>query len=228
MKNKKKTLLIFFGELRTFEYVIPHLKKLNEVDIVVSTWSESKRFESKFEVDESLLLKIIPNLKQYHIINPNQILDIDSKWRTWKMIWHWKNAINNINNSEEYDNVIVHRTDLISNWETILDLEMENDTLYFHHGDNPYFFNINVVNSFWINDFYFFGKFNIIKKFINLFDKDNYSTPHLPLWEVVTENKLNIKKFILRATLVRDSDIKYINEYNSYELPSLGFLTGPK
>lgn len=226
MKPKHKTLLIFFGELRTLEYVIPHLKKLDEVDIVISTWSESKRFDSKFEVDESLLLKILPNLKQYHIIKPTQISDIDLKWNTWKMIWHWKNAINNIKNLEEYDNVIVHRTDFISNWETILDLEVENDTIYFHHGDESY--DSKNPNAFWINDYYFFGKFDIVKRFINLLDDTNYPAPHLPLWDVVTKNKLSIKKFILNGFLVRDSDIENVNKQTLDKNIRLLRLTGPK
>ena len=58
MESIKKTLLIFFGELRTFEYVIPQLKNLDQVDIVLSTWNESTRFDTKFLVHEKLIKKI--------------------------------------------------------------------------------------------------------------------------------------------------------------------------
>ena len=52
-----KTLLIFFGELRTFEHVIPHLKNLNEVDVMVSTWIKSNYNGVTFDVDETKILQ---------------------------------------------------------------------------------------------------------------------------------------------------------------------------
>ena len=51
MKSDKKNLLIFFGEYRTFDYVIPHLKKLDSVDIILTTWSESKINNNVFLVN---------------------------------------------------------------------------------------------------------------------------------------------------------------------------------
>ena len=48
--NNKKTLLIFFGELRTFEYVIPHLKNLDKVDIMLSTWMISNYDNNQFHL----------------------------------------------------------------------------------------------------------------------------------------------------------------------------------
>ena len=169
----KKTLLIFFGELRTFEYVIPHLKKLDKVDIVLSTWNESSRFDTKFLVDDLMVTQILPYIKQYHIVNPTEITNFHLKCNSWKMYWHWKNAINNIQNPEQYETVILHRTDFISNWETILDVDIENDTIYCHHGNltNPYFkkgVNNSEIDGVWINDYYFFGKFDIMKIFVKI------------------------------------------------------------
>jgi len=241
MKSSKKTLLILFGELRTFEYVVPHLSNLDKVDIIISTWSESGLRWSNtpigddtiFQINETLITKILPNIKQCHITNPNEIQNINEKSNSWRMYWHWKTAINNIDSSSEYDNVIVHRCDLISNWETILDLEIEEDTLYVHHGNHPHFTDchwlpITHQNAFWINDYYFFGKFDIVKRFINSFDKENYFIPHLPLWEVLFENNINFKNFILRGFLVMNNNIKYVYDATlKKETLSYGPLSGP-
>ena len=236
MKSDKKNLLIFFGEYRTFDYVIPHLKKLDSVDIIFTTWSESKINNNVFLVNESKIKKILPNIKNYFITNQNEIPNIDTKSNIWKMFWHWKTTINSVIGDVEYDKVIVHRCDFISNWHEILDLELEKDTLYFHHGKNPYhkwttnpFFENKYPNAVWINDFYFFGKLDIVKKFINFFNKDNYEVPHHPLYEALYENKINYKNHTLKGFLVRDTDIEYTNGFilRNEEISNESYLTGP-
>jgi hypothetical protein len=234
MEKIKKTLLVFFGELRTFEYVIPHLKDLDKVDIVLSTWNESIRFDTKFLVDEKLIYQVIPNIKQCHIVNPNDIPNFDSKFSSWKMYWHWKNAINNIENPEQYENVILHRTDLISNWETILDIDIESDTLYCHHGSltDPYFkkgINNREIDGVWVNDYYFFGKFDIMKKFVNSLNKENYFLGHTGIWQSIVENNIKFKQFILQAGLMRDSSIEKLKEMklNGTSFKPFAPLTGP-
>ena len=213
----KKTLLIFFGELRTFEYAVPFLNKLDKVDIVLSTWNESKIYDSTintFVVNESLITKALPQIKQYHIADAKEY---NNHHPSWKMYWHWKNAINNIENPDEYENVILHRCDMISNWETILDIEIEKDTLYCHHGSliTPYFkkgsYDLK-TDGVWINDYYFFGKFDIMKKFVNLFNKENYEVPHFPIWEVISENSINFKDFKLENWIIRHCHIKWLKD----------------
>ena len=220
----KKTLLILFGELRTFEYVIPFLNKLDKVDVVLSTWNESKIYDSTintFIVDEKLIIKTFPEIKQYHIVDPKEY---ENRHPSWKMYWHWKNAINNLNNPDDYENVIVHRCDLISNWHTILNLDIEDDTIYVHRGINQHF--KENLDAFWINDYYFFGKFNIVKKFINLFNKDTYYTPHLPIWEVIAEHNIKIKNHILHGFIVKDCDIEN-TIIKTNMINHLPVLTGP-
>ena len=227
INNVKKNLLIFFGELRTFEYIIPQLKKLDEVDIIVSTWMESKRNDGKIQVDENKIHQIYPDIKHCNIINFNQIEDFHLKNHPWKLYHHWQLVINNLN-VDEYDNVIFHRCDLFSNWDIILDLDIEDDTIYFHseeylnnpHKDNPF--------VFWINDYYFFGKFNIIKKFINLFNKEkNGDSSHFDMWEVITENSIKYKNFILRGGLIRDDKIYTMKNTISHEEKNMPLLMGP-
>ncbi len=223
----KKTLLILFGELRTFEYVIPNLQRLDEVDIVLSTWNVSSRYNSLFYVDESMITKILPNITQFHILDTEEIPNYNEKGNPWKMAFHWKTAINNLENPEQYDTVIVHRCDLMSNWHSILDLDIQEDTLYFHHGTEPHFHQNK--NAFWINDYYFFGKFNMVKNFINSFDKDNYDAPHYNIWEVINDKKIKISKYVLQGSLIRDHDIVYAIEFVESELTvnNLSKLIGP-
>ena len=228
MQSIKKTLLIFFGDLRTFEYVIPQLKNLDQVDTVLSTWNESTRFDTKFLVDDKLIREILPNIKQYHIVNPDSIPDFHLKWNSWKMYWHWKNAINNVENPEQYQNVILHRTDLITNWEIILDTNIETDTLYCHHqiSNQPHF--ARYPDKKWVNDYYFFGRFDIMKRFINSFDKENYETPHIGIWDVISENNIKIKQYILRGLILRDIEIERLKMLNSNNTDiDLLLLTGP-
>jgi hypothetical protein len=214
MINKtKKTLLILFGELRTFEYVVPFLNKLNEVDVIISTWSNSHYDTGSFNVTEPLITKILPNIKQCHITDSAKI-NVNHKSHSWRMYWHWKTAINNIENSDEYENVILHRCDLISNWDTILDLEIKDDTLYLNLGEGGVD-EVSYIDShsgIWVDDYYFFGKFNVMKKFINSFNKENYPVPHFPIWDVLSENNINFKDFKLETYLIKYYHINWLKD----------------
>jgi hypothetical protein len=225
MENTKKTLLIFFGELRTFEYVVPHLKKLNEVDVMLSTWMESKRNDGKFKVDINKIYKIYPNIKYCNIIDFNEIDNLNSNGNPWKMYYHWKTAINSIENYDEYDTIILHRCDLLSNWHNILDLDIKKDTLYLHYTNYPENHFPDDPSVFWVNDYYFFGKPNLVKKFINFFDKEGNSS-HYDMWKVITENNINIEKYILRGSLLRDNNIE-MSQTESINVSGLGLLVGP-
>lgn len=224
--KKEKTALIFFGELRTFEYVVPNLFRLNDVDIFLSTWSISKRHNSFYNVDENMILDILPNIKKMSIISPHKISDYNNKNNAWKMYWHWKHAINNLVDIKEYDNLILHRCDLLSNWHSILDLNIEQNTLYLHHGNEPYY--STEINNFWINDYYVFGKSDIVKRFVNTLDDDE-PYPHYSLWQAVDKHKFNIKKYVLQGSLVRDNNIKDTIKFISSNLTvnNLSKLIGP-
>ena len=228
MVKNKKALLIFFGEYRSFDVLIPQLQDLDKVDIILSTWSETKRNDSMIPILKDKVYELIPHIKQCHIINPNDIPNIDSKWNTWKMYWHWKNAINNIDNPEDYDVVILHRCDLLSNWHEILNVDIKDDTVYFHHGKKPYFEKHH--NAFWINDYYLFGKYNIIKDFVNRLDEDNYHLAHTSLWDVVTKYDFKYEHFLLRGYLIRDDRIELFEDLNSRneKYNDFGCLTGPE
>jgi len=224
----KKTLLIFFGELRTFEYVIPHLKKLDKVDVMLSTWMESKRYDDKFEIDENKIHEIYPNIKYCNIVDFKQIDDFKSKNNSWKVQHHWKTSINSIKNYDEYDTVILHRCDLISNWHTILDMDTKDDTIYLHYVEYHPSQKIDAYPAdFWVNDYYFFGKPTLVKKFINLMNSKFNKSPHYDMWEVIDKNNINIENVVLKAALVRDKDIEW-HQNNEINPSDLSPLQGPE
>ena len=229
--NNKKTLLIFFGELRTFEQVIPHLKNLDKVDVMLSTWNESNYNGSKFKVDENLIRNIYKDIKYCNIIDFNKIENFQSNPNSWKLFYHWKEFINNLENPSQYDKIIFHRCDLLSNWHSILDVNIEDDMLYLHTDNYPDDYPIKNKNAFWVNDYYFFGKFEIVKKFINLLtesdENENYfQTPHFIIWKCIYENNIKIKNFILRGCLIKNNintDIQNLPP----NVSTLSYIIGP-
>ncbi len=216
-----KVLLAFFGELRTFEYVLPRLKNLDtpRVDIVVSTWSTSSRGTSKFEVTEKLIKKLLPKVKQIHITDstPGNIIPkiINKHQRnTYKLFYHWKKIINNLENPNDYDNVIFHRCDLISNWNVILDgPELDANTIYLHTTKDLYAPTKKHPTAHWCNDYYFYGDVTIVNKFVNSFKEDSMDSHHA-IFQVLYDNNIKYKTHILRGTLYRDMDLIGIETFS--------------
>jgi hypothetical protein len=219
MNNTKKNLLIFFGEYRTFEYIIPQLENLDKVDVIFSTWSTSKvNYVYRYEVTRDKILSILPSIKHIYITEKTPYTN---KHNTWKMYWHWKNVINNIENHEEYENVILHRCDLVSDWHKVLELDIEDNTLYIS-GRPGVIEHIDKHSGIFVNDYWFFGKFDIIKKFVNGFNKENYVVPHFPIWDVIEENNIKYSNlFIIKCLLIRDYHIEFVDYLNSNNLKLL-------
>ena len=224
MNNTKKTLLIFFGEYRLFDLIIPQLLELDKVDIIFSTWDSSvctgKSYKSNFNqsISESDILNVLPTIKQHHVTTMTDYISIKSS--SWKMYWHWKNAINNVENPEQYKNVILHRCDMISEWHKILNMNIEDDVLYCQT-TYPTIHTIGSFSGVWVNDYYFFGGFDIMKRFINSFDKKNYYVPHFPIWDVISENNIKFKQIDNVVTWLITTHqwdliefIKYLNSNN--------------
>jgi len=215
---KKKTLLVFFGEYRTFEYILPHLKNLNMVDIILSTWSISTHGLDTPHLDNFYLKNTnieniknkLPNLRV--IVSDNEYFK--NKSGSWRMVYSWKRALDSIQSDTKYDKVFVQRCDTITNWEIILDKKIENDILYI---DNEYvqrevldMVPFHLVNedspkdSLWVDDKYFYGSFSTIKKFVNLViipDDIGYGMIHDVLGKTLLKN-FNFK-------FLKDIDIKY-------------------
>jgi hypothetical protein len=196
-----RDLLIFFGEYRNFDVAIPHLKNLNKFDIIVSTWNRTQQFSYKGYPDECLekyiidddILKYIPTAKVI-------IHDIDKKYmyNTTNMISCWKRAIESIGDLK-YNKVILHRTDMISTFDSIIDEEFDNDTIYLQSEGFD-------ENGLFINDYFFAGNFDIIKKFVESFELKEYPIHHYPIGDLITNMNFFYK------------DIKLFNNSIKYEL----------
>ena len=195
-----KDLLIFFGEYRNFDVIVPQLKNLDKFDIVFSTWNFTKEFSyvdkrpekyRESDISEDDILKHIPSAKV--IISKREDKYFNN---TTNMIYHWKTAISEIDD-DKYRRVFLHRCDMISTFDNLLDEDFEQDTIYLQ------FEGID-TNGLFINDYLFAGKFNIMKRFIDSFDLDESYVNHYSIGEIIT--KMNFPYKDIRTL---DSVIKY-------------------
>lgn len=234
----KKNLLIFFGEYRTFEYIIPQLKRLNEVDVIFSTWDFT---EITSRTPHNHLLKIpneIYNIKSHIVVedikkilpNCNPIIHkknssfYNEVRNLYKMHFHWIQAIDIIQNEYDYDKLILHRSDMVSNWDTLLDRSFEKDTIYMDAGQFP-------SDDFWVGDYMFAGNFNIMKKFIDLFKDSKYITPnqtepHYYLGKAILENNIKWDYLKLNTSLVRYEHIELFDKLNKSNIKFLDLNKG--
>lgn len=211
-----KHLLAFFGELRDFEYVISSLNDLDKVDIVISTWNTARKKDGVIAITEDSIKKVLPNVKQVYITDSDIVkvtLRNESvhKTNTKRIIYHWKKIINNLENLTQYDNIIFHRIDLISNWHTILKKEIDKDTIHLHTNDYIYAPTKESPTSHWCNDYYFYGDVTIVNKFINNL-KDTSWDIHNEIYDTLITNNINYKNHVLRGVLSRDCDLSEIRK----------------
>jgi len=200
-----KALLGLFGEYRTFNEVIPQLKGLDKVDVVVSTWTRSSYDNKKGEITikEDIgnedICKYIPNIKKIFLNKPIHSFP-KTEWgaNSYYMYYHWKRIVNHIKNIDEYDLVILHRMDMISNWETILENNWDSDTLYNNYGPGD-------DRGRFIDDWFIFGSPKVIKKIVKSIDLNDpfFSEPHLPLGSVIKEHQIKLGKIDFKLELIR-------------------------
>ena len=233
-----KTLLVFFGDFRTFDLVIPRLKDLDKVDMIISTWSTTTKNNNIIDIDEDVIRKVIPNIKQI-FISDSSVVKHHAKigkdhphWiNTRRMIYHWKLVTNNIENLHEYDNIIYQRCDIVSNWENILTNEIKKNTLYLNYNNSPYVTSNMYPNAHWCNDYIFFGDVTIVNKFINSIneedkDDDGNQIPldsHRTIYRTLVDNNINYTNYPLRGYLYREDTIP---TFDSGE--SLALISGPE
>ena len=227
----KKDLLIFFGQYRTFDVILPQLQDLDKVDVIVSTWSDDV---SKQKID--LIYKHIPHA----IVLTTDSNELDSTLEnTARMYYHWKKVINYVDETK-YQKVILHRTDTISDWNKVLDFKLKDDTLYVNDLFNVEVFGSTsggievkkgVIDHHWVDDHFIFGNMNIMKLFINYIENDkNYKT-HFHLGNVILKNTIStinwsdkINVFLIRNNSrktiedLNKNNISLINSYNN-QLP---------
>jgi hypothetical protein len=198
-------LLIFFGEYRNFDVIIPQLKNLDKFDIVFSTWNFTKEFsyvdkcpEKYFQKDisEEDILKYIPSAKV--IISKREDKYFNN---TTNMIYHWKKAISEIEGNK-YNRVFLHRCDMISTFDIMLDENFEDDTIYLQSEGVD-------TNGLFINDYLFAGNFNIMKHFINSLDLDESYVNHYSIGEVITKMNFSYKDIRTLSNVVKYELARY-------------------
>ena len=242
----KKDLLIFFGQYRTFDVILPQLQDLDKVDVIVSTWSDGI---SKQKID--LIYKHIPHAIVltadsneldsilFENLEYEDGFSVDSLENTTRMYYHWKKVINYVDETK-YQKVILHRTDTISDWNKVLDFEFKENTLYLNdsfNGDvsgstsSGIEVKKGVIDHHWVDDHFIFGNMNIMKLFINYIENDkNYKT-HFHLGNVILKNTIStinwsdkINVFLIRNNSrkkiedLNKNNISLINSYNN-QLP---------
>ena len=192
--GSKKTLLIFFGEFRTFSVIPQQLYHLDKVDVLISTWENS--YVTKKNVPSqkiNLVKELIPHAKLLLVKDTWG----DDKTHNFRMWYHWMNALNSIENEDEYDKVLLHRCDMISDWHVILEQVWESDKLYISSAGTK------ENDKLWINDYYLGGTFKLLKKFVNLFDGNNEQRSHFPIGNVLLKNNIIWEELSIQTLLVR-------------------------
>lgn len=216
----KNNLLIFFGEYRTFEVIIPQLKQLDDCDIIFSTWNKKSDWSHytpqtpyaiKTTITEEQIKNIIPNCK---VILTEEDDFTYNQNNTQKMIFHWKTAINSIKNNLIYDRIILHRCDTISTFHLFLEKEFKNDVLYVDVGPKD-------ENGFWVNDYVFAGTYNIVKKFVETLNYTECTLTHYSIGNSIIKNNINYFNFIelfnsneFKIDIVRDNHVDFVKNLN--------------
>jgi hypothetical protein len=213
MYNTKKTLLIFFGEFRTFSVIPQQLFDLDKVDIIFSTWKKIKTWGTDLELEQSqidLCYKLLPNIKL--LLNDYIYFEDIKQYNSDKMYYHWRTAINSVEDETLYDRVLFHRCDMISNWHTILSEDWKPNTLYIQTG-GP-----DKINEFWINDYYLGGDFKTVKRFVNLFKDINNPLSHFVIGNKILENNFNWENLRLKTFLIREWQRDFISVLNDISI----------
>jgi len=191
----KKNLFIFFGEYRTFETIIKKIKGLDKFDVLFSTWDycyvNGKITKHKIEKACDYCVPIIStdaDLKSFATtINPDMTSD-DYFYSSTKMLYHIRLALNSVN-IDEYDWVIIHRCDLISNITDVNFSLLDDETVYMSPGHTD-------ENGFFMGDYAFMGNIKTIKSYIELIPFTHYPLAHYFWGNVILENNIKYDDFV--------------------------------
>lgn len=230
-----KNLFIFFGEYRTFDTIIQQLDIPSNFDVVFSTWNMSiKYLVGDFDINnpistqpQRVLRKITNNDIDIHNKNIKTFIHPINKkflYNTTNMIFHWQFVINSVDETR-YDNVILHRCDMLSKINEINLNKIQNHILYCDPG-------LIGEKGLWMGDYLFLGKFDIIKKFVNAFELIDYTEPHFPLGNKIIE--LNIQYKSINSCfdnsyshIIAAEQQHFIDELNKKNIKILDYIGTP-
>lgn len=189
----KNNLLILFGEYRTFETAINQLHNLDKCDIVFTTWDVSENWKEENgytfcvhdKITEQKITDINPNIKPL-VVPRNDVYH--QKYNFKKMVFHWKNSLNQIENIDKYERIILHRCDMASNYHLLLEENFDEDTLYIEYGE------MDEEHGFWVNDYIICGKYYILKKFVDSLNYDDLTINHFPIGNTILKNNIKYEQ----------------------------------
>lgn len=170
MKKINKTVVFIFGEYRTFNYIAPYWDCLDKDKFDIFIFSPNKTrwlYENLRTVSVDDFTKVIPhaNIKLH---------SYDAKNNDNKFLYYWK-EFKNILEFNEYKNVIISRID---------------STLFIN---NLEFSENNIYSDEKGLDCLFYGKYNIMKRYINDFCAYNPLKKDISVDDIMTE--ILIKKY---------------------------------
>lgn len=225
MENKH--LLILFGQYRNFDSIAPQLK-FDGFDVIASTWDMAYSGTEpgatggwRIPVSKEDITKFIPNANV--LLWEHYLSDKMFQFRnTANMLFHFKNALKQIKDGKVYDTITLQRFDLFSNIHEIQTMELEDDILYCDTTGENERYNQKDLR---IQDWMFFGKHDIVKKYIDLFQYDdipdaeahsvqgNHINKHNINWKTIKETNINY-------TLLKDFDgtgyTRFLNNFNKH------------
>ena len=195
-----KIAVLVYGQYRDFDISITTWDFINHLDcdFYFSTWdksiqtSEKLNITSSFDVNGDMIKKFIPNSK-ISILNESIILDtgIALEENTRKIIYHWKNGLKMIKESNvNYNMVFLLRFDTIftinCDYDEILKLN-EDKTLYYDgRGD---------VENKTVSDLFFISKFEVLSEFIDKLN-DNATNIHTEISNSISSLNLKLNNVI--------------------------------
>jgi hypothetical protein len=222
---ENKHLLILFGQYRNFDSIAPQLK-FDGFDVIASTWDMAysgteagATGDWRIPISKDDITKFIPNTNV--LVWEHYLSDKMFGFRnTAKMLFHFKKALEQIEDGKVYDTITLQRFDLFSNMHEIQTMELEDDVLYCDHTGENETYNPHDLR---IQDWMFFGKHDIVKKYIELFEYDDIpdAEAHSVQGRHLIKHNINrkpIKGTGIKYTLLKDFDgmgyTRWLNNFN--------------
>ena len=220
-----KIAVLVYGQYRDFDISITTWDFINHLDcdFYFSTWNKSNQtseklnISSSFNVNEDMIKKFIPNSK-ISILDESIILDtgIALEENTRKIIYHWKNGLKMIRESNvDYDMIFLLRFD------TIFTIDCEyNEVLKLNEDKTLYYDGRGDVKSKTVSDLFFISKFDVLSEFIDNLNDDS-SNIHVELSNTISLLNLNLKSIIdkLNFQIIRPN-VRELN-HNDFNLKNI-------
>ncbi len=216
-----KAAVLVYGMCTAFDLAVKSWKFLNDIDcdVYFSTWNYQKKYSEKlnylsqFDVNEEMIKKNIPNIKL--LINDEK--NYNFNLTTEKIIFHWKNCLNMLDESKvNYDIIILTRPENYINYK-FNSLEFfdkkEKDRIYGLE-------NIQIVGlkKYFIQDIFFIGDYKVMYDLLSTVPID-ISCLHQGLAEHIIYKNLYVEPIKnLGVMTLRPNCVELINKPYNMEI----------